>query len=101
MDSKLIDPLDRELILSDSTWFGHIVKGHPDMAHSRLTVEHAVRQPIEIQVSTYDEDCRVYYGRANKDGRMIAVVADVIARIVKTAYAAEKKKKGVVEWKAP
>jgi len=101
MDSIIRDPLKRELLLSDATWFGHIVKGHPDIAQQRLLVEHAVRRPIEIQVSIYDNDCRVYYSEPNKAGRMIVVVADITIGVVKTAYAAIKKKKGNIEWKAP
>jgi|SRR6185436_6832282 len=100
-DSLLKDQLGRDIRLTNPTWFGHVVKGHPDMAMQRLRVEHTVRRPSEIQVSTYDADCRVYYSEPNKAGRMIVVVADVVAGIVKTAYAAIKKKKGTIEWKAP
>jgi|SRR5437660_2863994 len=100
-DSTIEDPLGREIRLTNATWFGHIVKGHPDMALLRLRVEHTVRQPKEIQVSTYDDDCRVYYSEPNKAGRIIVVVADVVTGIVKTAYAAVKKKKETIEWKAP
>jgi len=100
-DSTIEDPLRRTIRLTNATWFGHILKGHPDLSLQRLTVEHTVRRPMEIQVSTYDADCRVYYSRPNKAGRMIVVVADVVQGIVKTAYAAIKKKKGTVEWKAP
>lgn len=82
-DSTIEDPLGRSIQLTNATWFGHIVKGHPDMALQRLRVEHTVRQPMEIQISTYDNDCRVYYSEPNKGGRMIVVVADVVAGIVK------------------
>jgi|SRR5882724_2082343 len=99
-DSTIQDPLGRTIRLTNATWFGHILKGHPDLALQRLRVEHAVRQPMEIQISTYDDNCRVYYSQPNKAGRMIVVVADVVAGIAKTAYAAIKKKKGRVEWKA-
>jgi hypothetical protein len=100
-DSIIEDPLGRSIRLTNATWFGHIVKGHREIALQRLRVEHTVRQPMEIQVSTYDDDCRVYYSKPNQAGRMIVVVADVVAGIVKTAYAAIKKKKGTIEWKAP
>jgi hypothetical protein len=99
-DSTIEDPLGRSIRLTNATWFGHIVKGHPDMSLQRLTVEHTVRRPLEIQLSTYDPDCRVYYSHPNKAGQMIVVVADVVTGIVKTAYEAIKKKKGTIEWKA-
>jgi hypothetical protein len=100
-DSILTDPLKRKIVLKDSAWFGHIVKGHPDMALRRLRAEQTVRQPAEIQISTYDPDCRLYYSEPNKAGLMIAVVVDVVAGVVKTAYAAMKRKKGTVEWRQP
>lgn len=100
-DSILIDPLKRKIVLNDHTWFGHILKGHPSMRTERAKAEQAVRDPSEIQVSTYDADCRVYYGRPGKGGVMIAVVADVVVGLVKTAYEAAKKKTGSVEWPTP
>jgi hypothetical protein len=101
MDSILIDPLQREILLSDATWFGHIVKGHPELARKRFLVEHALRQPVEIQKSTSDTNCRLYYSAPNKAGLMIVVVADVVIKVVKTAYSAVKKKKGDIEWTPP
>ncbi len=100
-DTVLIDPLRRQIVLSGGTWFGHILKGHPAMKTSRAKVEQAVRDPMEIQVSTYDPRCRVYYGRPSKSGIMIAVVADVAIGVVKTAYEANKKKTGSIEWPTP
>jgi hypothetical protein len=100
-DSIIEDPLGREIRLTNATWFGHILKGHPDMARQRLRVEHTVRKPLEIQVSTYDVNGRIYYSVPNKSGEMIVVVADIVIGIVKTAYVALKKKKGSIEWKAP
>jgi|SRR5437667_1502964 len=100
-DSKIEDPLGRSIRLTNATWFGHILKGHPDLALQRLRVEYTVRQPREIQISTYDDNCRIYYSEPNKAGRMIVVVADVVAGVVKTSYTALKKKKGHIEWKAP
>ena len=43
-DTTLTDPLGRDIVLHDRTWYGHIVKGHPDMS------------------GHYDENCRIYFG---------------------------------------
>ena len=95
-DVALIDPLGREIILHDHTWFGHILKGHPDMRPFRSLVENAIRQPLRICYSMSSVDCRVYFG-ATATSLLIAVVADVDKGFVKTAYRA-RQMKGQVEW---
>jgi hypothetical protein len=99
-DATITDPLGRIITLHDRTWFDHILKGHFDLSSDRLKAEAALSDPTEIQFSTSDADCRLYYGMASSTGRMVVVVADVAAGIVKTAYAAKKRKKGAIEWSA-
>ena len=96
--ATIVDPLGRQITLHDHTWFGHILKGHPDMNGYRQEAERTVARPLEIQISTSDADCRVYYGQPSAKGIMVAVVADVVIGIVKTAYLTNKKKNGVIEW---
>ncbi len=97
-DSRLIDPLRREITLHDRTWFGHIVKGHPEVAEDRLLVEQAVERPIEIRQSASDPDCRLYYGPGPRPNVIMMVVVDVAIGVVKTAHLASKITGGPVEW---
>lgn len=96
-DVTLTDPLGRAITLHAHTWYGHIIKGHPEVAGHRALVEGAVTAPHEIRYSTSDPDCRVYYGSGPSPGLLVAVVADVVAGFVKTAYLANRMK-GVPEW---
>lgn len=96
-DATLTDPLGRTIVLQDSAWFGHIIKAHPEMVRRRAEVEHANRSPAEIRFSLVAVECRVYYRALPAGGRHIAVVADVVAGFVKTAYIT-KKLKGAPEW---
>lgn len=95
-DSELIDPLGRKVVLHDHTWYGHIVKGHPEMRARRQEVEWTVEKPKEIRFSASDSNCRIYYG-TDAVGLCVAVVADVAVGVVKTAYVA-RRPRGEVEW---
>ena len=96
-DTALIDPLGRTITLHDHTWFGHILKGHPDLAGDRALVECAVTSTATIHFSKADVDCRVYYGLGATTGLMTAVVADIVGGFVKTAYRT-RTAKGTIEW---
>ena len=96
-DSHIVDPLGRRIILHDHTWFGHIVKGHPEMRNRRAAVEQAIQAPMTIRFSSIDVNCRVYYGSGGAPHFLVAAVADVVGGFVKTAYRA-RAPKGVVEW---
>lgn len=100
-DSVLVDPLGRTIELSDATWFGHIIKGHPEMAGRRVNVEAAILSPREIRHSTSDENCRLFDGSPVMMGLMICVVAEVVGGYVKTAYLSKRIKQGVIEWQPP
>ena len=100
-DSELIDPLGRPLILHDRTWYGHIVRGHPDIAGDRMLVETAVRSPLEIRHSASDPDCRLYFGTGPRQAVTMMVVADVVQGVVKTAHLARRFSGGLVEWSRP
>ena len=97
-DTLLIDPLGRQITLHDRTWFGHIVKGHPEMAAHRALVEGAVKTPTEIRRSLADADCRLYFGPGPRKGVIMMVVSDVALGLVKTAHSARKASGGSVEW---
>lgn len=97
-DRTLIDPLDREIILSDRTWYGHIVKGHPEIATHRNLVEGAIESPDEIRFSQADAQCRLYFAAAPQPRLEICVVADVVAGVVKTAYFCRRRSGGAIEW---
>jgi len=95
-DTTVVDPLGRSITLHDHTWFGHILKGHPECRGDRGLAEQAIRSPSTIRLSAADVDCRVYYGKG-PSGLLLAVVADVARGFVKTAYRT-RTPKGVVEW---
>jgi hypothetical protein len=97
-DTTLSDPLGRDITLHDRTWYGHVVKGHPDIMNHRDLVEAAVRSPDEIRHSKSDPDCRIYYGRGPSPTLRMMVVVDVAVRVVKTAHLAKKTTGGEVEW---
>ena len=96
-DTPLVDPLGRTIVLHDHTWFGHIVKRHPDMRSLRTYVETAIIAPTRICFSTSDPDCRVYYGPGPTQGILVAVVGDVVGGYVRTAYRTTRIK-GTPEW---
>jgi hypothetical protein len=96
-DTILIDLLGRSITLHDHTWFGHVLKGHPEMHNRRADVEGAITQPQWICYSTSAFDCRVYYAPDASTGLLIAAVANVVHGYVKTAYLA-RSTKGTVEW---
>lgn len=95
-DLTQIDPLGRRITLFDDAWFGHIIKGHPDVKAYRQVVELTLSRPEQICFSTSDPDCRIYYG-PGRGKLMIAVVVDVVRGFVKTAYFT-RKPKGTIEW---
>ncbi len=97
-DTHLTDPLGRRLVLYDRTWYGHIVKGHPEVRRHRYLVEAAVRAPVEIRNSQSDVDCRLYFGPGPRADVRIMVVADIVRGLVKTAHLAKRITGGAVEW---
>ena len=96
-DALMIDPLGRAVTLHDHTWFGHILKGHPDMRTLRTEVEAAIQTPLRICFSSSDPGCRIYYGSTWNSSIMVAVIGDVVGGFVRTAYRTAKIK-GAVEW---
>jgi hypothetical protein len=70
-------------VLHDRTWFGHILKAHPDMAPHRPLVEQTMGSPDEIRHSHADADCRIYFGPGPRTGVKIIVVVDVALGLVK------------------
>jgi hypothetical protein len=97
-DTTLTDPLGRDIVLHDRTWYNHIVRGHPEMTNQRGRVEATVGSPDEIRQSTSDSDCRLYYGPGPRPAVKMMVVVDIALRVVKTAHLAKKVTGGAVEW---
>ncbi|MFN0011456.1 MAG: hypothetical protein ACKVS8_07410 [Phycisphaerales bacterium] len=101
MNSALKDPLGRLVVLHDATWYGRILKGHPNLAPHRALVEQTVRTPAAVHPSVSDPDCRLYYGPAPIADRMMCVVANVREGFVMTAYFCKRLKPGASEWPPP
>ncbi len=97
-DTRLTDPLGRVVVLHDRTWYGHVLRGHPEVKECRELVEKAVEQPDEIRYSRSDEDCRLYFGRGPRADARIMVVADVVRGFVKTAHLCDRVSGRTVEW---
>jgi hypothetical protein len=99
-DATVTDPLGRAIVLHEGTWFGHILRRHPEMRGTRPQVEQTIRQPREIRLSTYDADCRTCYSDIVRAGMMIAVVIDVRQALVRTAFYTTRPR-GDIEWSRP
>ncbi len=97
-DVHLIDPLGRRITLHERTWYGHIVKAHPEMEATRSLAERVVGSPDEIRYSNSDPDCRLYFGPGPRSGIRMVVVVDVVLGLVKTAHLAKKMSGGAQEW---
>ena len=97
-DTRVLDPLGRAIMLHDRTWFGHILKAHPEMDQCRALVERALADPGEIRLSRSDPDCRIYFGPGPRTGVMMMVVVDVVVCLVKTAHMARQASGGTQEW---
>lgn len=100
-DTSHVDPLGRTVVLRNSTWEGHILIGHPEIAPDRDLVGAAIESPIRIEWSARDADGWRYYGRGPRPGVMMHVAADVVLGIVKTAFLVERFSGGVEEWPSP
>ncbi len=96
-DIELIDPLGRVITLHDRTWFGHIIKGHPEVAAYRHLVEQAIVKPDAIHRSSSDDHCRKYVAAGPRVTVIMVVIADVAEGLVKTAYLA-RRASGSTEW---
>lgn len=101
MDSRLTDPLGRTITLHDRTWYGHILKGHPEMRPYRRQVERTITDPTEIRLSLTDPACRLYFGRGPRKSVIILAVADINRGFVKTAHLTNKPSGGAIEWSRP
>jgi len=97
-DARLEDPLGRRIVLHDRTWFGHILKAHPEMDRFRAYVEQALTAPDEVRFSAADEHCRLYFGPGPRSDVIMMVVADMTLGVVKTAHLARKPSGGPLEW---
>jgi hypothetical protein len=53
-DRELIDPLGRMVFFHDRTWFGHILKAHPEVSEFYHLIPAAVIGPDETRVSRAD-----------------------------------------------
>ena len=97
-DSLLVDPLGRTITLHDRTWFGHILKAHPEIAAARTMVESVIRAPREIRFSRSGKNSRLYFGSGASESNIMMVVVDISLGLVKTAHRARKITGGEVEW---
>lgn len=99
-DVILIDPLGRSISLHNHTWYGHILRRHPEMRSHRAHVEQSIVDPLEIRFSDADADVRVYFATGPRTGIMTAVFVNIVGGFVKTAHLV-KSAKGGIEWSKP
>jgi hypothetical protein len=97
-DETFIDPLGRAIVFHDHTWFGHVLKGHPELRDERECVGATIEQPTDIRHSLSDTYVRLYHGQAERPGVYLRVVADVEIGVVKTAHYVRKPQGGPIEW---
>jgi len=99
-DETVKDPLGRSITLHNHTWYGHIIRHHPDLRLHRALVVATITQPLEIRFHPDDADSRFYFGAGPRRGIMMLVVVDVVQGLVKTAHLI-KTTKGALEWSPP
>lgn len=97
-DEFFTDPLGRQAILHERTWYAHILRGHPEIRECRHLVRTAVQSPTEIRLSRSDSDSRLYFGPGPRSGVIMMVVADIVLGVVKTAHLAKRVTGGEIEW---
>lgn len=97
VDTTWTDPLGRSITLHDRTWYGHVIKGHPDVVAHRHLAEEAIRRPEQVRTSSSDPGCRKYIGPGPRPSVKMVVIADVAMGIVKTAYLS-RRITGEIEW---
>lgn len=97
-DKTFVDPLDRRITLHDRTWYGHVLKGHPELKAERQKVGRTIEGPEDIRLSLSDPEVRLYHGKAKRSGLYLRVVADVRKGIVKTAHYVVRPQGGAIEW---
>jgi len=98
-DQTVTDPLGRAITLHDRTWFGHILRGHPELAAHRELVLEAVRRPGRVCASRSGRSVRLYVGAGPRPTVTMVVAADIELGLVKTAYLARPGKvNGANEW---
>ena len=97
-DSRLVDPLGREITLAEYTWDRHILVNHPDMDGGKEYVEETIVKPLSIWRSGKDENVRIYYGSGPNENLLVAVKADIVKGIVLTSHLAKKTSGAEQEW---
>jgi hypothetical protein len=97
----LVDPLGREVLLSEHTWDRHVLVAHPDMYGGRDFVERAITAPRSIWFNSSDADVRIYYGNGPSPYLIVAIKANIQSGIVLTAHLAKKETGASIEWQQP
>ena len=97
---ELTDPLGRRITISNHTWYGHILRAHPELKSERSRIEKAIEKPEKIKISITSPEIRHYYISANRTGLYLRVVVDIQKGIVKTAHYARTIERGSLEWSA-
>jgi hypothetical protein len=97
-DQTFVDPLGRAIVFHDRTWYGHILKGHPELRSERHSIGLAIEEPTDIRHSLSDDDVRLYHGNARRRGLYVRVVADVKKLLVLTAHYVRTPQGGPIEW---
>lgn len=81
---RCTDPLGRQITLSDSVWFDHIVQGHPEFRHREALLRTTLTLPDTIQVDRRFPLRDVYYHSAN----LPSPFTGLLVRVVVHFYAA-------------
>jgi hypothetical protein len=93
------DRLGHQVVLTDGTWYGHIVPVHPEMRALRAEVEAACLNADTVRQSCGDADCVVHFKQCmRRPGLLIKVVANVQDGFVRTAHLAKHESGGVQLW---
>jgi len=99
-NNDLIDPLGRRITFHNHTWYGHILRAHPELKSERSRIEETLRRPNKICLSISSPELRYYYISANRTGLFLRVVVDIQKGHVRTAHYIRTLEGGPVEWSA-
>lgn len=57
------DRWNREIVLTDRTWYGHVLSNHAELTDHLTAVERTVRRPQRVTTDKDDPDREVFYRR--------------------------------------
>lgn len=61
------DRWQRDIVLYEDTWFGHIVPGHEDLRHHEAAVAKVIEKPYRVMYDALKESRECFYAQIRPD----------------------------------